>query len=851
MGVNTTTAAPKTYSQDEAFKASLEYFKGDDLAARVWVNKYALKDSQGNIYELTPNDMHRRIAKEISRVEQRYPNPMSEDEVFDLIKDFKYIVPQGSPMAGIGNPYQIASLSNCFVIGNDGDSDSYGGIMKIDQEQVQLMKRRGGVGHDLSHIRPKGSAVKNSALTSTGIVPFMERYSNSTREVAQDGRRGALMLSVSINHPDSEDFIDAKMEQGKVTGANVSVRIDDEFMRSVKEDRNYVQKYPIFSENPKKTREIEANKLWKKIVHNAWKSAEPGILFWDTVINESVPDCYADLGYKTVSTNPCGEIPLCPYDSCRLLAINLFSYVENPFTKEASFNFELFKKHIAAAQRIMDDIIDLELEKIDAILAKIEADPEGDEIKGVEYNLWKNIQTKAKEGRRTGIGITAEGDMLAALGIKYGSDEGVDFSVKIHKHIAIEAYRASVYAAKERGAFAIFDSEREKENPFILRLKEADEKLYYDMLEYGRRNIALLTIAPTGTTSLMTQTSSGIEPVFMPVYKRRRKVNPNDKDSRVDFVDEVGDSWEEYVVFHHRFKEWMKVNGHEITDDYTQAELDKLVKASPYYKATSNDVDWLSKVRMQGAVQKWVDHSISVTINLPNDATEELVGQLYLEAWQAGCKGVTVYRDGSRSGVLISNEEKKEEAEEENNTPFPTTRPQSLTADVVRFQNNKDKWIAFIGLIDDRPYEIFTGFADDEEGILLPRWVTEGTIIKARNEDGTSRYDFQYENKRGYKTTIEGLSHKFNPEYWNYAKLISTTLRHGMPIEKVVDLISSLQLDSESINTWKNGVARALKRFIADGTVAKKQKCTNCNSSNLIYQEGCLTCQDCGSSKCG
>ncbi|MBE7639327.1 MULTISPECIES: adenosylcobalamin-dependent ribonucleoside-diphosphate reductase [Salegentibacter] len=851
MGVNTTTATPKIYSQEEAFKASLDYFKGDDLAARVWVNKYALKDSEGNIYELTPNDMHRRIAKEISRVEQRYPNPMSEDEVFDLIKDFKYIVPQGSPMAGIGNPYQIASLSNCFVIGNDGDSDSYGGIMKIDQEQVQLMKRRGGVGHDLSHIRPKGSAVKNSALTSTGIVPFMERYSNSTREVAQDGRRGALMLSVSINHPDSEDFIDAKMEQGKVTGANVSVRIDDDFMRAVKEERNYVQKYPIFSENPKKSKEIEANKLWKKIVHNAWKSAEPGILFWDTVINESVPDCYADLGYKTVSTNPCGEIPLCPYDSCRLLAINLFSYVENPFTKDASFNFELFKKHIAAAQRIMDDIIDLELEKIDAILAKIEADPEGNEIKGVEYNLWKNIQAKAKEGRRTGIGITAEGDMLAALGIKYGSDEGVDFSVEIHKTIALEAYRASVYAAKDRGAFGIFDSEREKENPFILRLKEADEKLYYDMLEYGRRNIALLTIAPTGTTSLMTQTSSGIEPVFMPVYKRRRKVNPNDKDSRVDFVDEVGDSWEEYVVFHHRFKEWMQVNGHAITDDYTQEELDKLVKASPYYKATSNDVDWLSKVRMQGAVQKWVDHSISVTINLPNDATEELVGELYLEAWQAGCKGVTVYRDGSRSGVLISNDEKKEETEEENNTPFPTTRPQTLTADVVRFQNNKDKWIAFIGLIDDRPYEIFTGFADDEEGILLPRWVTEGVIIKARNEDGTSRYDFQYQNKRGYKTTIEGLSHKFNPEYWNYAKLISTTLRHGMPIEKVVDLISSLQLDSESINTWKNGVARALKRFIADGTVAKKQKCQNCNSSNLIYQEGCLTCQDCGSSKCG
>lgn len=851
MSAPTTTAPPKTYSQDEAFKASMEYFKGDDLAARVWVNKYALKDSEGNIYELTPNDMHRRIAKEIARVEKRYPNPMSENEVFDLIKDFKYIVPQGSPMAGIGNPYQIASLSNCFVIGNDGNSDSYGGIMKIDQEQVQLMKRRGGVGHDLSHIRPKGSAVKNSALTSTGIVPFMERYSNSTREVAQDGRRGALMLSVSINHPDSEDFINAKMEQGKVTGANVSVRIDDEFMRAVKDNKNYVQKYPIFSENPKNTREIEADKLWKKIIHNAWKSAEPGILFWDTIINESVPDCYADLGYKTVSTNPCGEIPLCPYDSCRLLAINLYSYVEDPFTDKASFNFDLFKKHIAAAQRIMDDIIDLELEKIDKIIEKIDADPEGLDIKGVERNLWLNIQKKANEGRRTGIGITAEGDMLAALGIKYGSDNGIEFSTEIHKTIALEAYRASVYAAKERGAFGIFDSEREKNNPFILRLKDADEKLYYDMLEYGRRNIALLTIAPTGTTSLMTQTTSGIEPVFLPVYKRRRKVNPNDKDSRVDFVDEVGDSWEEYVVFHHRFKEWMKIKGHDTDRPYSQTELDELVKASPYYQATSNDVDWLSKVRMQGSVQKWVDHSISVTINLPNDATEELVGKLYLEAWQAGCKGVTVYRDGSRSGVLLSNEDKKEEEEAASHSPFPTTRPEVLTADVVRFQNNKDKWIAFIGLIDDRPYEIFTGFSDDEDGILIPRWVNDGLIIKNRNEDGTSRYDFQYENKRGYKTTIEGLSHKFNPEYWNYAKLISSTLRHGMSIEKVVDLINSLQLDSESINTWKNGVARALKRYIADGTLAQKQKCSNCNSSNLMYQEGCLTCQDCGSSKCG
>ncbi len=851
MPVEEKPVVPQTYSQEQAYEASLKYFKGDDLAARVWVNKYALKDSDGNIYELTPDDMHRRIAKEIARVEKKYPNPMSEDEVFDLIKNFKYIVPQGSPMAGIGNPYQVGSLSNCFVIGNEGDSDSYGGIMKIDQEQVQLMKRRGGVGHDLSHIRPKSSAVKNSALTSTGIVPFMERYSNSTREVAQDGRRGALMLSVSINHPDAEDFIDAKMEQGKVTGANVSVRIDDEFMKAVKNNSDYTQKYPVFSEKPKFQQDIEANKLWKKIVHNAWKSAEPGILFWDTVINESVPDCYADLGYKTVSTNPCGEIPLCPYDSCRLLAINLFSYVEDAFTDKAHFNFELFKKHVAAAQRIMDDIIDLELEKIDNILAKIDSDPESDEIKAVEKNLWLNIRQKAYEGRRTGIGITAEGDMLAGLGIKYGSKEGIDFSVDIHKNIALAAYRASVDTAKERGAFSIFDSEREKDNPFILRLKEADEKLYYDMLEYGRRNIALLTIAPTGTTSLMTQTTSGIEPVFLPVYKRRRKVNPNDKDARVDFVDEVGDSWEEYVVFHHRFKEWMKANGHEIDKNYSQEDLDKLVKLSPYYQATSNDVDWLSKVKMQGAVQKWIDHSISVTINLPNDVSEDLVGKLYLEAWEAGCKGVTVYRDGSRSGVLISNEEKKEEEAEQTQGAFPLKRPDVLTADVVRFQNNKDKWIAFIGLVDGRPYEIFTGFADDEEGILIPRWVTEGYIIKARNEDGTSRYDFQYENKRGYKTTIEGLSHKFNPEFWNYAKLISSTLRHGMSIDNVVDLINSLQLDSESINTWKNGVVRALKRYIADGTVAKKEKCSNCNSSNLIYQEGCLTCKDCGSSKCG
>lgn len=841
-----------TYSADEAYQKSLIYFRGDDLAARVWVNKYALKDSYGAIYEATPDDMHRRIASEIARIDQRYPNALSEDEIFDLIKDFKYIIPQGSPMTGIGNPYQIASLSNCFVIGNNGESDSYGGIMKIDQEQVQLMKRRGGVGHDLSHIRPKGSPVKNSALTSTGIVPFMERFSNSTREVAQDGRRGALMLSVAIKHPDSEGFIDAKMEQGKVTGANVSVRIDDEFMRAVEEKRSYVQQYPINSDSPLYQKEIDPTLLWKKIVHNAWRSAEPGILFWDTIIRESVPDCYADLGYRTVSTNPCGEIPLCPYDSCRLLAMNLFSYVEKPFTKDAYFNWELFKKHIHAAQRMMDDIIDLELEKIDAILQKIDDDPEEAEVKRTERNLWVNIQTKANEGRRTGIGITAEGDMLAALGLRYGSDEGTKFAVEIHKNIAIEAYRASVMTAKERGAFAIFDAEREKNNPFILRLKEADPELYFQMLEYGRRNIALLTIAPTGTTSLMSQTSSGIEPVFMPVYKRRRKVNPNDKEARVDFVDEVGDSWEEYVVFHHRFKQWMEVNGHDLTKNYGQKELDDLVKQSPYYKATSNDVDYHKKVQMQGEIQKWVDHSISVTINMPEDVTEELVGKLYMEAWKAGCKGVTVYRDGSRSGVLISNSEKeaKSEDDEKNHASFPVIRPVVLEADVVRFQNNRDKWIAFIGLIDGRPYEIFTGFLDDEDGILIPRWVNEGLIIKNREADGSSRYDFQYQNKRGHKTTIEGLSYKFNPEYWNYAKLISSTLRHGMAIEKVVDLINSLQLD-ESINTWKNGVARALKRYIPDGTEAKKQKCQNCNSTNLLYQEGCLTCKDCGSSKCG
>ena len=849
MNTQTVMIPKKIYTRDEVLKATTLYFNGDELAASVWINKYALKDSSDNIYEKTPDDMHRRIASEIARVELKYANPLTETEIFDVIKNFKYVVPQGSPMAGIGNPYQIASLSNCFVIGNDGDSDSYGGIMKIDQEQVQLMKRRGGVGHDLSHIRPKGSPVKNSALTSTGIVPFMERYSNSTREVAQDGRRGALMLSVSINHPDAEDFIDAKLEQGKVTGANVSVRIDDAFMKAVKSGKNYTQQYPTFSDNPLYTKEIDASSVWGKIVHNAWKSAEPGILFWDTIINESVPDCYADLGYKTVSTNPCGEIPLCAYDSCRLLAMNLYSYVENPFTDKAKFNFDLFKKHIVIAQRIMDDIIDLELEKIDGILAKIDADPELDEVKATEKNLWLNIRRKSFEGRRTGIGITAEGDMLAALGIRYGSEEGNAFSTEVHKVLGIETYRASVHLAKERGPFSIFDADREKNNPFINRLKEADSKLYYEMLEYGRRNIALLTIAPTGTTSLMTQTSSGIEPVFMPVYKRRKKVNPNDKNVRVDFVDELGDSWEEYVVFHHRFKEWMEVNNIDSNADFTQEELDELVKKSPYHKATSNDIDWESKVKMQGAIQKWVDHSISVTINLPNDATEELVGDLYLKAWEVGCKGVTVYRDGSRSGVLISADENAEE--KTTDSAFPKKRPEVLEADVVRFQNQKEKWIAFIGLVDNRPYEIFTGLTDDEDGILIPRWVDKGLIIKSRNDDGSSRYDFQYKNKRGYKTTIEGLSHKFNPEFWNYAKLISGTLRHGMPIDKTIDLIQSLQLDTESINTWKNGVQRALKRYVEDGTEAKGQTCDSCNSTQLIYQEGCLTCKGCGASKCG
>ncbi|EGG55546.1 ribonucleoside-diphosphate reductase, adenosylcobalamin-dependent [Paraprevotella xylaniphila YIT 11841] len=842
----------KTYSYDEAFEAALQYFNGDELAARVWVNKYSMKDSYGHIYEVSPEDMHWRIANEIARIENKYENPLKAEEIFGLLDHFKYIIPAGSPMTGIGNNHQIASLSNCFVIGLDGQADSYGGIIRIDEEQVQLMKRRGGVGHDLSHIRPKGSPVKNSALTSTGLVPFMERYSNSTREVAQDGRRGALMLSVSIKHPDSESFIDAKMTEGKVTGANVSVKIDDEFMHAAIEGKSYTQQYPIDSSSPMVAKDINAQDLWKKIVHNAWKSAEPGVLFWDTILRESVPDCYADLGFRTVSTNPCGEIPLCPYDSCRLLAINLYAYVVNPFTPEAYFDFDLFKKHVQLAQRLMDDIIDLELEKIEMILQKVDADPESEEVKGTERHLWEKIYKKSGQGRRTGVGITAEGDMLAALGLRYGTQEATDFAVEVHKTVALQAYRSSVQMAKERGAFKIFDAEREKNNPFINRLREADPELYENMVKYGRRNIACLTIAPTGTTSLMTQTTSGIEPVFLPVYKRRRKVNPNDPEVHIDFIDETGDAFEEYIVYHHKFLTWMKINGYDTEKRYTQEEIDELVARSPYYKATANDVDWLMKVKMQGAIQKWVDHSISVTVNLPNNVDEELVNQLYVEAWRSGCKGCTIYRDGSRSGVMISVKNEKKQPELPCKSPEVTEkRPQVLECDVVRFQNNKEKWVAFVGLLNGYPYEIFTGIQDDDEGIVLPKSVMKGRIIKNVDEDGNKRYDFQFENKKGYKTTVEGLSEKFNKEYWNYAKLISGVLRYRMPLDHVIKLVGSLQLESQSINTWKNGVERALKKYITDGTEAKGMKCPNCGHESLVYQEGCLICKHCGASRCG
>ena len=847
-----------TYTYNEAFEASKKYFEGDELAARVWATKYALKDSQGNYFELTPDDMHRRIAREIARIERKYKNPMDEQLLFDLMNHFRYLVPQGSPMAGIGNNLQVGSLSNCFVIGLKGEPDSYGGIIKIDEEQVQLMKRRGGVGHDLSHLRPKGAEVKNSALTSTGLVPFMERYSNSTREVAQDGRRGALMLTVSVKHPDSEAFVDAKMTEGKITGANVSLKIDDAFMQAAIEGKEYTQQYPIHAEKPKYTQNIDATTFWNKIIHNAWQSAEPGVLFWDTIIRESLPDCYADLGFKTVSTNPCGEIPLCPYDSCRLLAINLYSYVENPFTPNAKFNFSKFKEHVMYAQRMMDDIIDLEMEKIETIIAKIETDPETDEVKATELNLWKKIKDKTLQGRRTGVGTTAEGDMIAAMGLTYGTEEATKFSVEVHKTLALAAYRSSVMLASERGAFPVFDYKREVNNPFMNRLKEADSELYDLMVKYGRRNIACLTIAPTGTTSILTQTTSGIEPVFLPVYKRRRKVNANDKEVRVDFVDESGDAFEEYVVYHPKFITWMNIKGIEVKDNYTQEQIDEIVAKSPYYKATSNDVDWLNKVKMQGAVQKWVDHSISVTINLPNDVSEEMVNKLYVEAWKSGCKGCTVYRDGSRSGVLISlkNEKKKTT---ENAAPSPADengfvthkRPIELDADVVRFQNNKEKWIAFIGLIDGKPYEIFTGIADDDEGIFCPKSVSKGKIIKVIDENGQKRYDFQFVNKRGFKTTIEGLSEKFNPEFWNYAKLISGVLRYRMPIAQVLKLVGSLELDNQSINTWKVGVERALKKYLPNGEKASGQTCPNCGQESLVYQEGCLICTNCGTSRCG
>lgn len=847
-----------TYTYNEAFEASKKYFEGDELAARVWATKYALKDSQGNYFELTPDDMHRRIAREIARIERKYKNPMDEQLLFDLMSHFRYLVPQGSPMAGIGNNLQVGSLSNCFVIGLKGEPDSYGGIIKIDEEQVQLMKRRGGVGHDLSHLRPKGAEVKNSALTSTGLVPFMERYSNSTREVAQDGRRGALMLTVSVKHPDSEAFVDAKMTEGKITGANVSLKIDDAFMQAAIEGKEYTQQYPIHADKPKYSQKIDATTFWNKIIHNAWQSAEPGVLFWDTIIRESLPDCYADLGFKTVSTNPCGEIPLCPYDSCRLLAINLYSYVENPFTPNAKFNFSKFKEHVMYAQRMMDDIIDLEMEKIETIIAKIEADPETDEVKATELNLWKKIKDKTSQGRRTGVGTTAEGDMIAAMGLTYGTEEATKFSVEVHKTLALAAYRSSVMLASERGAFPVFDYKREVNNPFMNRLKEADSELYDLMVKYGRRNIACLTIAPTGTTSILTQTTSGIEPVFLPVYKRRRKVNANDKEVRVDFVDESGDAFEEYVVYHPKFITWMNINGIEVKDNYTQEQIGEIVAKSPYYKATSNDVDWLNKVKMQGAVQKWVDHSISVTINLPNDVSEEMVNKLYVEAWKSGCKGCTVYRDGSRSGVLISlkNEKKKTT---ENAAPSPADengfvthkRPIELDADVVRFQNNKEKWIAFIGLIDGKPYEIFTGIADDDEGIFCPKSVSKGKIIKVIDENGQKRYDFQFVNKRGFKTTIEGLSEKFNPEFWNYAKLISGVLRYRMPIAQVLKLVGSLELDNQSINTWKVGVERALKKYLPNGEKASGQTCPNCGQESLVYQEGCLICTNCGTSRCG
>ncbi|MBQ3043283.1 MAG: adenosylcobalamin-dependent ribonucleoside-diphosphate reductase [Alistipes sp.] len=850
MTKNSTPEQRPTVKYEDAVAATKEYFQGDELAASVWVSKYALKDSYGNIYETTPVDMHNRIAAELARIENNYPNPLSHEQIFELLDHFRYVIPQGGPMTGIGNNMQVASLSNCFVIGHKNPADSYGGIFRMDEEQVQLMKRRGGVGHDLSHIRPTGSPVLNSALTSTGIVPFMERYSNSTREVAQDGRRGALMLSLLIKHPDAERFIDAKVDTGKVTGANVSIKIDDEFMRAALEGRTYRQEFPIGSANPLVKQDIDARKLWEKIIHNAWKSAEPGCLFWDTIIRESVPDCYADEGFRTVSTNPCGEIPLCPYDSCRLLALNLLSYVDKPFTKEASFNFTLFKEHVAKAMHLMDDIIDLELEKVDLIINKIAADPEDQDVRRVEAELWQKIKDMALKGRRTGLGITAEGDMLAALGMRYGSEEAIDFAVTVHRTLAIEAYRASVNMAKERGAFAVYNSAKELNNPMIARIREADPELYAEMEKYGRRNIAMLTIAPTGTTSLMSQTTSGIEPVFRPVYKRRRKINPSDKEQVAMHIDETGEKFIEYYVYHHQFVKWLEINGYDISrlQSISEEELDKWLEASPYHKATANDIDWVAKVKMQGAIQKWVDHSISVTVNLPNDVSEELVADVYRTAWESGCKGITVYRDGCRTGVLL--DVKSKDKKEGNCTSSSSIRrPESIPADIVRFKNGKEDWIAFVGKQDDRPYEIFTGKIE-EDAMYIPKTITHGNILKVCEKDGSKRYDFQYQDRYGYTNTIGGISRLFDEEFWNYAKLISGVLRYGMPIDKVVQLIDGLHLDSETINTWKNGVERALKQYIADGTRGKG-RCPQCGQENMAYQNGCLTCMSCGYSKCG
>lgn len=837
----------KEQNKEEILKSCIEYFKGDTLAADVWINKYALRDGN-KVYELNPDEMHRRLAREFARIEHKYKNPLSEDDIYELLKDFKYIIPQGSPMAGIGNNFQVVSLSNCFVIGNPANSDSYGGILKIDQEQVQLMKRRGGVGHDLSHIRPKMSPVKNSALTSTGIVPFMERYSNTTKEVAQGGRRGALMLSISIKHPDAEDFIDAKMELNKITGANVSVKIDDEFMRCVISGKPYKQQFPINSDNPSVIKEIDARELWKKIIHNAWQSAEPGVLFWDTIIRESIPDCYASFGFKTISTNPCGEIPLCAYDSCRLLAINLYSYVKHPFTPKAEFDFELFKQHVQKGQKLMDDLIDLEMEKIERILAKIESDPEPEGIKRTEKELWLNIKMKCLEGRRTGFGITAEGDMLAAMGLTYGTDEATAFAVEVQKTLACSAYRSSALMARDRGAFPIYDYKLEENNPFIQRLKSADEELYSLMKQYGRRNIALLTIAPTGSVSICTQTSSGIEPAFLVSYRRRRKVNPNDSEATISFTDEEGQAWEEYNVLHHKFAVWAEINGYNVEDlvhKYTDEQLQEVIAKSPYNNATANCVNWVNKVKMQGAIQKWVDHSISVTVNIPKETSEEVVDKIYQTAWESGCKGMTIYRDGSRNGVLVSGSSK-------NNNTFTETkapkRPKKLEADIIRFQNDKEKWIAVVGLYEGRPYEIFSGKA---ASFVLPNSVEKGWVIRVKEEDNLpARYDFQFLDNDGYKVTIEGLSRMFKKEYWNYAKLISGILRHGMPITNVIELISKLTLDTDSINTWKNGIARALKKYVKDGTIVEGEKCPQCGGK-IIYTSGCKQCSDCGWSKCG